>query len=342
MGAQDATLVIATGERIHEDRDMTMALNSVPSLDQILECHARIREHIHRTPVLTSAYLNELSGAGLFFKCENFQKVGAFKSRGACNAVFSLTAAEANRGVVTHSSGNHGQALARAAARRGIPATIVMPRNSAAPKLAAVRGYGSEVVLCEPTLEAREESTRRVIEQTGATLIHPYDDLRIITGQATAALELLQDVPGLDVVIAPVGGGGLLSGTALSTAYLAPEAAVFGAEPANADDAFRSLREGHIVPSIRPQTIADGLLTSLGQRTFPIIAKHVKAILLADEEAIIRAMRWVWERMKIVIEPSAAVAVACALDHRDRFAGKRVGIILSGGNVDLDRLPWLR
>jgi len=317
-------------------------LDPRPDIDAIRAAARRIAPHAHRTPVLTCGALDRMAGAELFFKCENFQKVGAFKFRGACNAVFSLGAEDARRGVATHSSGNHAAALSLAARERGIPAHIVMPRTAPPVKRAAVAGYGGRIVLCEPTLAAREEGARRVLEETGAVFVHPYNDHRIIAGQGTAALELLEDVPDLDVVMAPVGGGGLLSGTALAVAALAPRARVVAAEPAGADDAYRSLEEGRIIPSVNPQTIADGLLTSLGDRTFPIIRDLVHSIVTVDDEAIVHAMRQVWERMKIVIEPSAAVPVAALLARRLDAAGGRVGVILSGGNVQLESLPWMQ
>jgi len=289
---------------------------------------------------MTSRTLDERTGATVFFKCENFQRVGAFKFRGACNAVFSLSDAEAARGVVTHSSGNHAQALALAAQLRGIPAHIVMPRNASAVKQAAVAGYGGRITLCEPTLAAREEATARIQQETGAALVHPYNDDRVIAGQGTAALELCEEVSNLDVVLAPVGGGGLLSGTAIVVNALLPGAAVYGAEPMAADDAQRSLRAGHIIPASDPKTIADGLLTSLGDKNFPIIKQFVRDIVTVSEEDIVNAMRLVWERMKLVIEPSAAVPVAVALSGKLDLRGKRVGIVLSGGNVDLARLHW--
>ena len=301
---------------------------------------ARIASLVHRTPVMTCRALDDLVGARLFFKCENFQKVGAFKMRGATNAVFSLPDDEAGRGVATHSSGNHAQALALAAKLRGIPAYVVMPRGAPAVKRAAVAGYGAQIIECEPTLAAREAMLEQVVGRTGAVFIHPYDNERIIAGQGTAALELLKEVPNLDVVMAPVGGGGLLSGTSLATAALAPKARIIAAEPRGADDAARSLAAGHIIPSVDPDTVADGLLTSLGTLNFPIIQKHVTAIWTVADEQILAALRLTWERMKILIEPSSAVCLGAALDHRDELAGRRVGIILSGGNVDLERLPW--
>lgn len=311
-----------------------------PDLETIRDAAERIRPHIHRTPVLTCAALDRMAGAEIFFKCENFQKVGAFKARGACNAVFSLSDDVASRGVATHSSGNHAAALSLAARNRGIPAWIVMPRTAPAVKRAAVEGYGGSVILCEPTLEAREKGAARIIDETGAAFIHPYNDFRVIAGQGTAALELLDEVPDCDVVLTPVGGGGLLSGTALTVSKLAPTARVVAAEPSGADDARRSLEAGRIIPSIDPRTIADGLLTSLGDRTFPIIRDHVSEIVTVSDREIVNAMRQVWERMKIIIEPSAAVPVAALLEGRVEAAGKRVGVIISGGNVQLERLPF--
>jgi threonine dehydratase len=314
---------------------------AIPDLAAIRAAHRRIEPYIHRTPLLTSAYLDQRCGGRLFFKAENFQKVGAFKFRGATNAVFSLPEDEAARGVVTHSSGNHAQALALAARNRGIPAWVVMPKNAPAVKQAAVRDYGAQVILCEPTLEAREAETARVQGETGATLIHPFNDPRIIAGQATAAVEVLAavDEP-LDLLLAPVGGGGLCSGTALAAHYLSPQTRVVGVEPQGADDAYRSLQEGRILPSVQPKTVADGLLTSLGELTFTILRQHVE-IVTVREEAIVEAMRTVWERMKILIEPSAAVPLAAVFEDAVAVRGQRVGIILSGGNVDLARLPWL-
>jgi threonine dehydratase len=314
---------------------------NTPNLATIRAAAERIAPHAHRTPVLSSRYFDARLAARVVFKCENFQKVGAFKFRGALNAVLSLSDEEASRGVVTHSSGNHAQALALAATIRGISATIVMPENAPQVKRAAVADYGATIVLCQPTLAARERATEEVIRGSGATLIHPYNDARIIAGQGTAALELLEDLPGLDLVVAPVGGGGLLSGTAIAVRGVSSHARVLGAEPAGADDACRSLSAGHIIPVATPDTIADGLRTSLGDITFPILRELVDGILLVDDASIARAMKLVWERMKIVIEPSAAVPVAAILEHADRVAGKRVGVILSGGNVDLDRLPWM-
>ena len=303
------------------------------TLEDIRRAHARIQPHIRRTPVLTSTLLDRETGVRLFFKCENFQKAGAFKSRGACNAVFSLSPAEAARGVATHSSGNHAAALARAASLRGIGAHIVMPRNAPKLKQLAVAGYGGRILLCDPTLAAREQMCAAVMAETGASLVHPYNDDRIIAGQATAAVELLEDVPELDLVIAPVGGGGLLSGTALAVKNLRPSARVVGAEPAQADDAARSFQAGRIVTTVA-NTIADGLRTSLGDRTFPIIRALVDDIATVTEDGIVSSMHRILEIMKIVVEPSGAVAFAVVREHAARFAGLRVGVLLSGGNVD--------
>ncbi|MES2693799.1 MAG: pyridoxal-phosphate dependent enzyme [Verrucomicrobiota bacterium] len=315
--------------------------SAFPTLATLREAHARIAPYIHRTPVLTSTLLDRDTGAQLFFKCENLQKAGAFKSRGACNAVFSLTDAEAARGVVTHSSGNHGAALARAAALRGIPAHIVMPHNAPKPKKDAVAAYGGRIVLCEPNAASREGTCATVTRETGAALIHPYNDPRIIAGQSTAAIELLEEVANLDLIVAPVGGGGLLSGTSLAVHYLRPTARVIGAEPLQASDAAASFQAGHIVE--KPvDTIADGLRTMLGDRTFPIIHTHVTDIVTATEAGIVAAMRLIWERMKIVVEPSGAVPLAAIRENPAPFTAKRVGLILSGGNVDLDALPWMK
>lgn len=317
-----------------------MSRDTQPSFADVGAAAERIRPFAHRTPVLTCSSLDAMVGASLFFKCENFQKVGAFKFRGACNAVFSLGEEEARRGVATHSSGNHAAALSLAARLRGVPAHVVMPRTSRAVKRAAVAGYNGRIVLCEPTLAAREATLAEVVADTGATVVHPYNDARVIAGQGTAALELLEDVRGLDVVMTPVGGGGLLSGTAISVTSLSPATRVVAAEPEGADDAFRSLQEGRIVPSVNPQTVCDGLLTSLGTLTFAIIRERVAEIVTVSDAAVIKAMRHIWERMKIVIEPSAAVTLGALLEGRLPVSGLRVGIILSGGNVDLSELPW--
>ncbi|MGD8441466.1 MAG: pyridoxal-phosphate dependent enzyme [Holophagae bacterium] len=311
-----------------------------PTIDDVRAAARRIAPHVHRTPVATCATIDELTGCSIHFKCEQLQKVGAFKARGATNAVFSLDDEAAARGVCTHSSGNHAAALSRAARLRGIPAHIVMPSTAPPVKRAAVAGYGAQITECEPTLEARETTLAEVQSRTGATFVHPYDDPRVIAGQGTAALELLDQVGNLDVILTPVGGGGLASGTTIAVTSLRPDIEVWGAEPTGADDAFRSLRDGRRYPSVHPKTIADGLLTALSDRTFRILSDGLAGILTADEDAIIRAMRLLWERAKLLVEPSAAVPLAAVLARPDRFAGRWVGIILSGGNVDLDRLPW--
>ena len=313
---------------------------ALPDLAAIVAARARIAPHVHRTPVMTSRSLDAAAGARLYFKCENFQKVGAFKARGASNAVFSLSDDEARRGVVTHSSGNHGAALAYAAARRGIRAWVVMPDNAPQVKQANVRGFGATIRFCAPTPQARAEACDEVQRETGATLVHPFDDVRVIAGQGTAALELLEDVPDVDFVIAPVGGGGLLSGTAIAARGTRASLRVLGAEPANADDAKRSLASGRVEPVSAATTIADGLRTPLSERTLAALRTHVEAIGLASEEGIVAAMRLTWEKLKIVIEPSSAVPLAAILERTLDVAGARVGLILSGGNVDLDRLPW--
>jgi len=312
----------------------------VPSLTDIRAAADRIRHHIHRTPVLSCAGIDRLVGARLFFKCENFQKVGAFKIRGATNAVLSLSERAAAAGVATHSSGNHAAALALAARLRGVPAYVVMPDTAPQVKKEAVAGYGAQITFCTPTLEAREAGLARVVADTGAAFIPPYNDERIIAGQATAALELLADIPDLDLILTPVGGGGLVSGTALTVRGLSSPSRVIAAEPTGADDAYRSFRAGHIIPSVNPQTIADGLLTSLGDKTFAIIRDCVDDIVTVEEADIIRAMRLIWERMKIIVEPSAAVPLGALLSRSVDVQGKRVAIILSGGNVDLARLPF--
>ncbi len=312
-----------------------------PTLEDITIAAARIKAHAHRTPILTSRTMDALSGGSLFFKCENLQRMGAFKFRGAVNAVFSLEEAEARRGVVTHSSGNHAQALALAARIRGIPACIVMPRDAPRVKVEAVRGYGAQIVFSGSAPGDRERTLKEVAEQSGAVFIHPSDDLRVIAGQGTCALEILDDVPGLDLVVAPVGGGGLLSGTAIAVRGLSPRSKVIGAEPAAADDAYRSFTSGILHPSGNPRTIADGLRTSLGPNTFPVVRAYVAEIVTTTEEAIISAMKLLWERMKIVVEPSGAVPLAAILEGKLDVHGARTAIILSGGNVDLDTLPWL-
>ena len=315
-------------------------MNGDPTFEDVLAAAERIRGHVHRTPVMTSRAVDGIAGARLYFKCENLQRVGAFKARGATNAVLSLDDEAAGRGVATHSSGNHAAALAFAAGIRGVPANVVMPWSAPPVKKAAVSGYGALITECEPTLEARETTLDAVVERTGATFIHAYDNPMVIAGQGTASLELITDVPDLDAVIAPVGGGGLMSGTAIAVSASRPDITIWGSEPAGADDAFRSLRDGTLYPSVEPKTIADGLLTSLSDRTFRILSERLAGILTVKEETIIRAMRLLWERMKLVVEPSGAVPLAAVLENPDHFVDRRVGLIISGGNVDLDHLPW--
>jgi threonine dehydratase len=310
------------------------------NLDTIRAAHERIRPHIHRTPVLTNSWLNDACRASLFFKCENFQKVGAFKARGATNAVFALDDETAQRGVATHSSGNHGAAVARAAKLRGIPAHIVMPSNSAKVKIRAVESYGAQVVFCEPTEESREIKCAEVINQTGATLIHSFENEHVVAGQGTAAMELLEDIADLDVIMCPVGGGGLLSGTAIAVKSMQPQIKVIAVEPENADDAAQSFRAGRRLVTEKKFTIADGLRTNIGEPNFAIVQSYVDDIVTVTEEAIISAMRTIWETMKIIIEPSAAVPYAAIADGVIDVNEKRAGIILTGGNVDLDTLPW--
>jgi threonine dehydratase len=312
----------------------------IPSLADIREAHARIAPFIHRTPVMTSIKLNEIFGCELFFKCENFQKVGAFKFRGATNAVLSLSDGEKKRGVVTHSSGNHAAALALAASMNKVKAHIVMPDNAPVVKKNAVAGYGAEITFCKPTLKAREDTTREIMEKTGATLVHPYDNYNVICGQGTAALELLNEISDFDIVIAPVGGGGLMSGTSTSVKGLNAAISVIGAEPLNANDAYISFTTGKLTPSVNPLTVADGLLTSLSELTFSIIRKNVDQIFTVREESIIESMLLVWERMKIIIEPSSATTLGIIKENPGFFRGKKTGIIVSGGNVDFRRLPF--
>ena len=310
------------------------------TLELVREAHERIKDKITRTPVMTSGTLDRLADARLFFKCENFQKTGSFKARGATNAVFSLPQSQARQGVATHSSGNHGAALARAARLRAIPATVVMPDNAPNAKQDSVRRYGGQIVFCEPTLEAREKALERLIADRGACVIHPYNDLRVMAGQGTTAVELIEAVSDLDFVLSPVGGGGLLSGIAVAAKSLKPSIRVIGVEPAAADDAARSFRSGRIVPSVNPATIADGLRASLGDKTFAEIRRCVDDIVTVSEESIIGAMRRIWEVMKILVEPSGAVAYAALVEGRLDLRGRRAGLVLSGGNLDLGRLPW--
>ena len=312
----------------------------LPIYSDVETAHILVKKYAHRTPVLKSSGINSIVGAELYFKCENLQKVGAFKFRGACNAVFSLSEEDAQKGVATHSSGNHAAALALAARMRGVAAHIVMPLNSPEIKKKAVAGYGANITFCEPTLQARESTLAKVIEETGATEVHPYNNFHVIAGQGTAAKELIEDAGNFDIIMAPVGGGGLLSGTAISTKYLLPTCKVIAAEPAGADDAYRSFYSKTLVPSVQPKTIADGLLTSLGERNFAIILDKVDAIVTVSEESIIAAMRLIWERMKIIIEPSSAVPLAAILEKKIDVQNKKVGIILSGGNLDLGKLPF--
>jgi len=313
----------------------------IPEFQDVIDAHKRIRPFIHRTPVLTSTYLNELTGAELFFKCENLQKAAAFKVRGACNAVFGLSDDDAVRGVATHSSGNHALSLAYAAGRRGIPCHVVMPHTAPQAKKDAVIGYGGQITECEPSTSSREAVFAQVQARTGADFVHPYNDHRVIAGQGTCSRELKNQVKDLDAVIAPIGGGGMISGTCLTLSEIAPEVKIYAAEPEQADDAARSFRAGHIISDDAPVTVADGLKVPLKELTWHFVSNHVTGILTASETEIIDAMRLTWARMKIVMEPSSAVPLAVILKNREVFAGKRVGIIVTGGNVDLDHLPWM-
>lgn len=314
----------------------------IPTFDDVKAAHERIKPHIHRTPVLTSSYFNDLTGAELFFKCENFQKAGAFKVRGASNAVFGLSDEQAAKGVATHSSGNHGLSLSYAAGRRGIPVSVVVPRTAPEAKKEAMRGYGATVVECEPSTSSREAVFAEVVAKSGADFVHPYNDHRVIAGQGTCSRELMEQTDGLDAVIAPIGGGGMISGTCLALSSIAPETKIYAAEPKNADDAYRSLKAGHIIADDAPDTIADGLKVPLKERTWHFVSNYVTDILLASEQEIIDAMYLTWQRMKIVIEPSCAVPLATILKNPDVFAGKRVGVVITGGNVDLKKLPWMQ
>ncbi|WP_421919440.1 pyridoxal-phosphate dependent enzyme [Marinifilum sp.] len=306
----------------------------------LLETHQRIKNYIHRTPVLTSHLINEMAGSELFFKCENFQKMGAFKMRGATNAILQLSKTEKEFGVATHSSGNFAQALALAAKLQNIKAYVVMPSNAPEIKKAAVCGYGGEIIECEPNLQARESTLNDLVNKTGAVFLHPYNHYHVIQGQGTAAMELIEDHSDLDGIFTPVGGGGLLAGTALAAHHFTKGTKVFAGEPIGADDAWQSFQKGEIIPQTNPNTIADGLLTSLGDKTFPIIKEHVQDILRVEEEEIIAAMRLIWERMKIVAEPSSTVALAALLKEKEKFKNQKIGIIISGGNVQLDKLPF--
>jgi len=314
----------------------------IPTLADMLIAHERIKPYIHRTPVLTSTYLNELTGAELFFKCENFQKAGAFKVRGASNAVFGLDAETAKKGVATHSSGNHALSLSYAAGRRGIPCHVVMPRTAPQAKKDAVRGYGGIITECEPSTSSREAVFAEVQAETGAEFVHPYNDPRVIAGQGTCSKELMEQVEGLDAVVAPIGGGGMVSGTCLTLSNLAPHVEIYAAEPEQADDAYRSFKAGHIIADDAPQTVADGLKVPLKELTWHFVSNHVTDILTASDPEIVDAMKLTWQRMKTVMEPSSAVPLATILKNKEKFAGKRVGVIITGGNVDLDKLPWIK
>ncbi|PWR02444.1 serine dehydratase [Meridianimarinicoccus roseus] len=314
----------------------------IPTYDDVIAAHDRIAPYIHRTPVLTSTYFNEMTGAELFFKCENFQKAGAFKVRGASNAVFGLPDDMLEKGVATHSSGNHALSLSYAAGRRGIPCHVVMPRTAPQAKKDAVRGYGGIIRECEPSTTSREAVFAEVQAETGADFVHPYNDPRVIAGQGTCSRELMEQVPGLDAVIAPIGGGGMISGTCLTLSNTAPGVEIYAAEPEQADDAYRSFKAGHIIADDAPNTIADGLKVPLKDLTWHFVSNHVTDILTASEDEIIDAMKQTWKRMKIVIEASCAVPLATILKNPDVFKGKRVGVIITGGNVDLDTLPWIK
>ncbi|MDE3742487.1 pyridoxal-phosphate dependent enzyme [Maribacter polysaccharolyticus] len=308
--------------------------------EDLIECHGRIVPFIHETPILTSRLLNEIAGADIFFKCENFQRMGAYKMRGATNAISQLTDAQREKGVVTHSSGNFAQALSLAAKSLGVKAYIVMPSSAPQVKKDAVKGYGGTIIECEPTLAARNAMAEEIRSKTGATFIHPSNDLNVIAGQGTACMELLNEQPDLDVVVVPVGGGGLIAGTALAAHYFGKGCSVIGAEPFEVDDAYRSLISGKIESNETTNTIADGLKTELGDKSFPLMQEYVDRIIRVTEEEIVAAMKLIWERMKIVIEPSSAVAFAAVLREKESFKGKKIGIIISGGNVDLKNLPF--
>lgn len=312
------------------------------TIDDVRAAHARIKPYIHNTPVLTSSYLDGLSGAELFFKCENFQKAGAFKVRGASNAVFGLSDQAAAKGVATHSSGNHALSLSYAAGRRGIPCHVVMPRTAPQAKKDAVIGYGGIITECEPSTTSREAVFAEVQAATGAEFVHPYNDARVIAGQGTCSLELIEEIKDLDMVVAPIGGGGMISGTCLTLSNLAPHIKIYAAEPEQADDAARSFRAGHIIADDAPETVADGLKVPLKENTWHFVSQFVEDVLTASEQEIIDAMKLTWQRMKIVMEPSCAVPLAVILKNPQIFAGKRVGVIITGGNVDMDKLPWIK
>jgi threonine dehydratase len=314
---------------------------TIPNFEDVKSAHERIKPHIHRTPVLTSSYFNDLVGAEIFFKCENFQKAGAFKVRGASNAVFGLSEEDAKKGVATHSSGNHALSLSYAAGRRGMPCHVVMPRTAPDAKKAAVRGYGGIITESEPSTTSREAIFADVQAKTGANFVHPYNDPRVIAGQGTCSREFMEQTDGLDMMVAPIGGGGMISGTCLTLSTIAPEVQIIAAEPEQADDACRSFKAGHIIADDAPNTIADGLKVPLKELTWHFVSNHVTDILTASEQEIIDAMKLTWQRMKIVMEPSCAVPLATILKNKEKFAGKRIGVIVTGGNVDLDKLPWI-
>ncbi|KQI71936.1 serine dehydratase [Loktanella sp. 5RATIMAR09] len=314
----------------------------IPTYQDMLDAHERIKPHINRTPIRTSDYLNELTGAQLFFKCENFQEPGAFKVRGAANAVFGLTDEQAKKGVATHSSGNHASCLSYAAMRRGIPCNVVMPRTAPQAKKDTVRRYGGVITECEPSTTSREETFARVQAETGGDFVHPYNDPRVIAGQGTCSKEFIEQVDGLEMMVAPIGGGGMISGTCLTLSTLAPEVQIIASEPEQADDAYRSFKAGHIIADDAPQTIADGLLVPLKERTWHFVSNYVTDIYTASEEEIIDAMKMTWKHLRIVMEASCAVPLATILKNKEKFAGKRVGVIVTGGNVDLDKLPWMQ
>lgn len=312
----------------------------IPTYQDMLDAHDRIKPHIRRTPVRTSDYLNELTGAKLFFKCENFQEPGAFKVRGASNAVFGLGDGQAKLGVATHSSGNHASCLSYAAKLRGIPCNVVMPSTAPQAKKDTVARYGGVITECAPSTTSREATFAKVQAETGGDFVHPYNDPRVIAGQGTCAREFMEQTDGLEIVIAPIGGGGMISGTCLTLSNQAPEVQIIAAEPEQADDAYRSFKAGHIIADDAPKTIADGLLVPLKDLTWHFVSNHVTDILTASETEIVEAMKLTWKHLRIVMEPSSAVPLATILKNKDRFAGKRVGVIITGGNVDLDRLPW--
>ena len=314
----------------------------IPTYQDMLDAHERIKPHINRTPIRTSDYLNELTGAQLFFKCENFQEPGAFKVRGASNAVFGLSDEEANKGVATHSSGNHASCLSYAAMRRGIPCNVVMPRTAPQAKKDTVRRYGGVITECDTSTTSREETFARVQAETGGDFVHPYNDPRVIAGQGTCSKEFMEQVDGLEMMVAPIGGGGMISGTCLTLSTLAPEVQIIASEPEQADDAYRSFKAGHIIADDAPKTIADGLLVPLKERTWHFVSNYVTDIYTASEDEIIDAMKITWKHLRIVMEASCAVPLATILKNKEKFAGKRVGVIITGGNVDLDKLPWIQ